>query len=59
MDNEFLVYVASRGGYELETRTGVIPEPGDLLDDAGEVIVLTIGRSPFAEDALPCVFAIT
>lgn len=58
VDGEFFLHVSSRDGYEVETRTGLLPEPGDLVDDAREVIVLSVGGSPLPNDARPCVYAL-
>jgi hypothetical protein len=55
---EFLLHVCSAGGYTQETRTGLLPEPGDQVDCAGDAIVLSVGRSPEPADAKPCVYAI-
>ncbi len=58
-EDEFLVHVWSPGGYELESKSGAIPEPGDAFADAGEAIVLSVGRSPLHGDPRPCVFALS
>ncbi len=65
---EFLVYVWSPGASRLESVTGILPAPGDVIGQtgigqaatghAGEAIVLTIGASPLVADARPCVFAL-
>jgi hypothetical protein len=55
---EFVLQVSSPGDHDLETRTGTLPEPGDLVDASGDVVVLSIGRSPAHGDARPCVYAI-
>jgi hypothetical protein len=58
-EREFLLYVWSLGDEKLESRIGLIPEPGDLVDEADDVIVLSVGRSPLRGDARPCVYALT
>jgi hypothetical protein len=56
---EFLLYMWSLGDEKLESRIGLIPEPGDLVDEADDVIVLSVGRSPLRGDPRPCVYALT
>lgn len=58
-ESEFVVYRWSPGGSELDSYGGELPEPGALIGEAGEAIVLNIGRSPLHGDDRPCVFALS
>ena len=57
-EREFLLYVWSLGDEKLQSRIGLVPEPGDLVDGADDIIVLSVGRSPLRGDARRCVFAL-
>jgi hypothetical protein len=57
-ESEFVVYRWSPGGSDFDTYRGELPEPGELIGEAGEAIVLNIGRSPQHGDDRPCVFAL-
>jgi hypothetical protein len=57
-ESEFVIYRWSPGGSEFDSQRGELPEPGDLVGEAGEAIVLNIGRSPLHGDDRPCVFAL-
>lgn len=58
-ESEFVIYRWSPGGSEFDSQRGELPEPGDLVGEAGEAIVLNIGRSPLHGDDRPCVFALS
>jgi hypothetical protein len=58
-ESEFVVYRWSPGGSEFDSQRGELPEPGDLVGEAGEAIVLNIGRSPLHGDDRSCVFALS
>jgi hypothetical protein len=59
LEPEFVVCWWSAGGSEFESQRGPLPEPGEVAGDAGEAIVLNIGRSPFGGDDRPCVFVLS
>ena len=54
---EYLLYLATPGGYRLTEAHGLLPAAGDPVG-AANATVLRIGPSPLPDDPRPCVFAL-
>lgn len=56
-DERYLLYVWKTSGYELEDRSGELPQIGSIVNVQGvSLMVSKIAASPLPNDPRPCVY---
>ena len=56
-DERYLLYVWKTSGYELEDRSGELPQTGSIVNVQGvSLMVSKIAASPLPNDPRPCVY---
>jgi hypothetical protein len=56
-DERYLLYVWKTSGYELEDRSGELPQIGSIVNVQGvSLMVSKIAASPLPSDPRPCVY---